>query len=439
MNRNTLAFNKIPTPKTQDQILSEFILSFSPQAIQQKQPLKGADPKLLINNEASVPRQGEQVSEIVEETQAVAPVTPSVAPAAPAAPVIDENTVDFSSIQEMPMQQPVQQESQLRRLLTDPKTYETIANLGAAYSAYKGNVPLAETLSGIAGNIQTERVGREEAQRKALDPSRQILNMQRMAQAEKFEAEKQLAEKQAGQIGTQLFGEGFRNIEKDSVHKDILDDPLAKQIGIVSDRTIEEMPNLAGLTKETKDIKDYREQKNLAIKNFNNTLTDTKNIVKKTNNLLESDLSKLVGVKRFGPFNVEKKKLASVLGLSQSQMNDLINIENLSADKFRNLFTSLRSPKTGATGFGSLSQNELKVVSDMLISLNTAQSEEQFKEGLFTLRDYFEDRAIEKQNDIIRDYGSENIETYIPVAEQQVTENTDNSNLGSGFRIRGFK
>ena len=66
MNRNTLAFNMIPKPKTQDQILSDYILSFTPQAIQQKQPLKGADPKLLINNEpdenllinneASVPR-----------------------------------------------------------------------------------------------------------------------------------------------------------------------------------------------------------------------------------------------------------------------------------------------------------------------------------------------------------------------------------------------
>jgi hypothetical protein len=153
----------MPTPKTQDQILSEFILSFSPQAIQQKQPLKGADPKLLINNEASVPRQVEQASQIVEET---APVTPPVTPAVtPAAPVIDENTVDFSSIQEMPMQQPVQQESQLRRLLTDPRTYETIANLGAAYSAYRGNVPLAQTLSGIAGNIQGERLGREQTER----------------------------------------------------------------------------------------------------------------------------------------------------------------------------------------------------------------------------------------------------------------------------------
>ena len=62
MNRNTLAFNRMPTPKTQDEILSEYVFSFLPQAIQQKQPLKGADPKLLINNEASVPK----ASQIVE-------------------------------------------------------------------------------------------------------------------------------------------------------------------------------------------------------------------------------------------------------------------------------------------------------------------------------------------------------------------------------------
>ena len=58
----------------------------------------------------------------------------------------------------------------------------------------------------------------------------------------------------------------------------------------------------------------------------------------------------------------------------------------------------------------------------MLISLNTAQSEEQFKERLITLRDYFENEAIKKQNDIIELYGNENIERYIPVAEQRAKQ-----------------
>ena len=424
MNRNTLAFNMIPKPKTQDQILSDYILSFTPQAIQQKQPLKGADPKLLINNEASVPRQGEQVSEIVEETQAVAPVTPSVAPAAPAAPVIDENTVDFSSMQEMPMPQPVQQESQLRRLLTDPKTYETIANLGAAYSAYKGNVPLAETLSGIAGNIQTERVGREEAQRKALDPTQNILNMQRMAQIDKAKAETELAKQQAGQITTQVFGVKFESIDRENENfKNLLDDPEAIRRGIVSSKKIEGMPNLAGITTDLNQRKEYLGKKVSDIKDYKDSIAETKNIIDRTDKILESDLSKTLGVTSvLGVFNIPRIKLGQVLGLNQKQIDNIANIDQLDADKFGALFKSLRSPKTGATGFGSLSEKEFLTVGKMIANLDKAQSEELFRSQLIEIRDFMENKTLEKQDNIIRDYGNENIERYIPVAEQRARQ-----------------
>ena len=158
---------------------------------------------------------------------------------------------------------------------------------------------------------------------------------------------------------------------------------------------------------------------------------------KKIDNILyDEDVYKVLGIRRIGPFNIKRTSLAKVFGLTEGQMNDLAKIDSISSDKFARLFADLRDPKTGATGFGSLSEAELKVVSDMLVNLETSQSEEQFKANLQILKDYMEDTAITKGQELTESYGG--IEVYTPnTSSLKQDENKTDSviNLKSGYSM----
>jgi hypothetical protein len=367
----------IPKPKTQDQILSEFILSFSPQAIQQKQPLKGADPKLLINNEpdenllinneASVPRKtlNQQASQIVEETP---PVTP---PVTPPAPVIDENTVDFSSMQEVPMQQPVQQESQLRRLLTDPRTYETIANLGAAYSAYRGNTPLAQTLSGIAENIQTERVGREEAERK------QGLALQKEAAQSKKDILK-LEDDYRKEIKKQeidLLKEGYKPVKDTSKIKNVPSLYTLETEDILGNKKIflkEEQWN----KRKENVLKEVKYNKNVLNKN----IEIKKNINKlvRKNEQGNWELTSIGELLARGPIGTKiARKVGEEKQLDADAAKDYI-VSNLTLDRLQQIREN--SPTGGA--LGNVSDKDIQILTSAALALKSGQSKQAIANAL---------------------------------------------------------
>jgi len=204
--------------------------------------------------------------------------------------------------------------------------------------------------------------------------------------------------------------EGYRpaNVED---QKNIINDPAAIAKGIIiQDET---NPSNIFVKSEGQDYNRYVDQKRKETSEYKTQKSQTELLSKKIDNIVASDdVYKVLGIRKIGPFNVKRTSIAKVFGLSADQMDSLANINTISAEKFRRLFTDLRDPKTGATGFGSLSEAELKVVSDMLVNLETSQSEMQFKNNLQTLKNYIEDTAITKGNELAESY--DGIEVYTP-------------------------
>lgn len=109
---------------------------------------------------------------------------------------------------------------------------------------------------------------------------------------------------------------------------------------------------------------------------------------------------------------------ASVLGYvpGTAYWNQRVSVETLKANLgIDALFEARANSANGSSGFGQLTQMELKRLEDQVRSLSLAQTEEQFIENLNQLRTVYSD-IIEK------DGGEMTIEDYIGVTRQEVVE-----------------
>jgi hypothetical protein len=233
--------------------------------------------------------------------------------------------------------------------------------------------------------------------------------LKNQALTRKYEAETEESLASAKQLQMSPY-EGYRpaNVED---QKNIINDPAAISKGIIiQDET---NPSNIFVKSEGQDYNRYVDQKRKETSEYKTQKSQTELLSKKIDNIVASDdVYKVLGIRKIGPFNVKRTSIAKVFGLSEDQLDSMAKIDSISSDKFARLFADLRDPKTGATGFGSLSEGELKVVSDMLVSLEKSQSEIQFKNNLQTLKNYIEKRAITKGNELAESY--DGIEVYTP-------------------------
>jgi hypothetical protein len=274
-------------------------------------------------------------------------------------------------------------------------------------------------------SYEQDIAGQQEQDRLLREQTKQYQDwLKNQALIRKYEAEAKESEASAKQKQMSPY-EGYRpaNVED---QKNIINDPAAISKGIViQDET---NPSNVFVKSEGQDYNRYVDQKRKETSEYKTQKTQTELLSKKIDNIVASDdVYKVLGIRKIGPFNVKRTSIAKVFGLSADQMDNLANINTISAEKFRRLFTDLRDPKTGATGFGSLSEAELKVVSDMLVNLETSQSEMQFKNNLQTLKNYIEDTATTKGNELAQSY--DGIEVYTP----------NTSNLIGGFKLLGLE
>lgn len=246
----------------------------------------------------------------------------------------------------------------------------------------------------------------EKEERKRLQ---ELNDPKNIALRKKYEAEAEEAQAQAKQLQMSPY-ENYRPADI-TTQQNIINDPAAIAKGII----IEDKSNPSNVFVSTQgdNYNKYVDQRRKETSEYKKQKEQTKLFSKKIDNMIDDkDVYKILGVRRFGPFNIKRESLAKIFGFSGEQMNDLANIKSISSDKFARLFADLRDPKTGATGFGSLSEAELEVVSNMLVNLEKSQSETQFKTNLQTLKDYMEERAITKGQELSESY--DGIEVYTP-------------------------
>lgn len=277
-------------------------------------------------------------------------------------------------------------------------------DLGVGVQQYAQRVYTPEAQRALYETQQ--KIEAEKAERKRLQ---ELNDPKNIALRKKYEAEAEEAQAQAKQLQMSPY-ENYRPADI-TTQQNIINDPAAIAKGII----IKDKSNPSNVFVTTKgdNYNKYVDQRRKETSEYKKQKKQTQLLSKKIDNILyDEDVYKVLGIRKIGPFNIKRTSLAKVFGLTEGQMNDLANIKSISSDKFARLFADLRDPKTGATGFGSLSEAELEVVSNMLVNLEDSQSEKQFKTNLQILKDYMEDTAITKGQELTESYGG--IEVYTP-------------------------
>lgn len=269
-----------------------------------------------------------------------------------------------------------------------------------------------------------------EAEKAERDRRLKLNDPKNIALINKYEAEAKQAQAEAKRLQMSPY-DNYRPTDI-STQQNIINDPAAIAKGIViPDKS---NPSNVFVTTKGDDYTKYVDQKRKETSEYEKEKKQTLLLSKKIDKIIDDeDVYKVLGITKIGPFNVKRTSIAKVFGFTEQQMNDLANIDSIKSDKFARLFADLRDPKTGATGFGSLSEAELKVVSDMLVNLETSQSEDQFKNNLQKLKDYMEERAITKGQELNQNYAG--IDVYTPNTSSLTDRFKDTNTLTDGYEI----
>ena len=180
-------------------------------------------------------------------------------------------------------------------------------------------------------------------------------------------------------------------------------DPLFATSGAVRDDTFNDVK-----------LKAYVEKKGTKT----NELLSSQEGAKRNNQLIKNiindpKLDELIGTKNIlGIFESDNRFLEGLLGSSETAQSLLADIDTLSSEKILGTLKDLKKSGGGSTGFGALNQEELRVISNAIASLHTAQSKESFVKNLIKIDKTFSNATNRVQNAYGKKYSTEGIEMY---------------------------
>ena len=407
MNMANFSNGKIKKIKTKQDILNDLIQRFMPQ-VPQTQKFSPISPVIQRPSpyiDRAVPPKETEVTKVTEDVKVTETGT-GKRTGTGTGKRTGTGTGKRTGPAKIAATGPETKESPLKRFISDPKTYEILTSIASIASAYEGEDKLAEVLSNISGRIGEGREAKRQTKEDALAAK---LEGERDATLKGMEIGSQINKYRAAQTKGLI---PLSNTDSGLI-KEISNDPLAK-MGLVQKINGE-------LFIDTSKTEDYYNKREGSTQKLNTRISDTRNIVNKLDKLYATDL-KTIGTFDAGVFNVSAHKVASILGFSQKEQDELSNMESLEADKFRTLFTMMRDPKTGATGFGALSLAELETVKNMLVNLGRQQSPEQYRNNLLTLKNYLEKGTLTAQKQYKKKYTNKNMDTYISSDERYKKE-----------------
>jgi hypothetical protein len=299
--------------------------------------------------------------------------------------------------------------SKLTELAKDPSTYSALASIGSVVAAAEGEDTMASALSNISSRIDQNVRSRETA--KATVEAQKIKSQADAIEAAKDRAAEIEAARLQGEAAA-LAEQQFKpepGFIKANLQMDYLDDPKAQKIGLftVDEKTGNKYVN-------TKRAEDYLENKDLAKSKLQANIEDTKIRNEQINKVItDPKLQEIIGTVDIGPISVRKEFIASLGGTPEEVQTLLSIINTQDSNKILKTLEKLKSQsRTGATGFGALNQEELKVISNAFLSLNKAQDFETFVTNLKKIDETFSNATQREQEKYLEDYKGEDIELY---------------------------
>jgi len=300
--------------------------------------------------------------------------------------------------------------SKLTELAKDPSTYSALASIGSVVAAAEGEDTMASALSNISSRIDKNVRSKETA--KATVEAQKIKSEADAIQAEKDRKAQIKAAEIRGLAAKQLEQSKYEpppDFVPANQFQTFFDDPRAQKINLftVDEETGNKYVN-------TKIVEDYLDKKALAKSKLQANIEDTKIRNEQINKVItDPNLQKIIGTVDIGPLSVRREFIASLGGTPEEVQTLLSIINTQDSTKILETLKKLKSQsRTGATGFGALNQEELKVISNAFLSLNKAQDFETFVTNLKKIDETFSNATQREQDKYLEDYKGEDIELY---------------------------
>jgi len=328
----------------------------------------------------------------------------------------------------------------LKNIAKDPSTYSKLASVASVVAAAEGENTAADALSNISSRIDQNVRSRDTA--KATVEAQKIKSQ--------ADAEKAALDRAAEIKAAEIEGLAAKKLEQSEYEppKDFVpanefqtffDDPRAQKI------------NLFTVDKETGNryvnnriVEDYLEKKDLAKSKLQANIVDAKIRNEQINKVItDPRLQEIIGTVDIGPISVRREFIASLGGTPEEVQSLLSIINTQDSSKILKTLEKLKSQsRTGATGFGALNQEELKVISNAFLSLNKAQDFETFVTNLKKIDETFSNATQREQTKYLEDYTGKDIELYQNPYKQVATQtkkqeqSQENVNqLSNGFEL----
>jgi len=321
----------------------------------------------------------------------------------------------------------------LTELAKDPRTYETLANIGQIAYAYEDPYT-SQALGRVASGLGAERIAKQEAETEKAKLASELLKQDYEAlgtytRADFREAREgdnpdyvqeamlpsgrtvslfnQKAATEAGELalkGQPKAPTGYIPLDPnlEASLADIKEDTVFKQSGAVSGDFVDPEKVAKIVEQKAIDTNDLLSQQSAA-KVMDEVIEDI---------IFNEDLDNLIGKNKLGPFNFRKRFLAGLLGFSETEEDLLANLDVIDSEKILSTLLALKEKGGGSTGFGALNQKELEVIANSLASLNTNQSKEQFIKQLRRIQNKIGNNALNAQKAYGKKYVTEGIEMY---------------------------
>ena len=146
-----------------------------------------------------------------------------------------------------------------------------------------------------------------------------------------------------------------------------------------------------------------------ARKELRQSRDDSESMNRNVNRLLnsEKEFKSVIGTFKTGIFNLPKGEFKEFFKLlTPEEISFRETLDTISSDKFLSVLKNTRSPKTGATGFGQLTEREFDLLKKAFTSLRETQDPKTFESNLIFVRDTLKrsrDRAERDYKSLYRD------------------------------------